>query len=98
MNAKGSVVNYCKFKNVQIRGFLKYGYYKRIIGYILDYHNDYFIRKIFMQLVEENYFLKVKNAKQSYLYKFNPYPIKKWPDNVIKIKELDPEQFIIRWD
>ena len=58
MNAKNSVINYCKFKNVQTRGFLKYGYFKRIIGYILDYYNDYFIRKIFLQLVEEKYFIK----------------------------------------
>ena len=91
MNAKNSVINYCKFKNVQTRGFLKYGYFKRIIGYKLDYYNDYFIRKIFLQLVEEKYFIKKKNAKQSYLYQFNPTP-------KIPIIYHDPNRFIITWD
>tara|TARA_R110001592_G_scaffold87672_1_gene258872 strand:+ start:2383 stop:2658 length:276 start_codon:yes stop_codon:yes gene_type:complete len=91
MNAKNSVINYCKFKNIQRRGFLKYGYFKRIIGYILDYYNDYYIRKIFLQLVEENFFIKKKNEKQSYLYQFNPTP--KEPKIYI-----DPKKFIISWD
>ena len=93
MNAKNSVINYCKFKNVQSRGFLKYGYFKRIIGYILDYHNDYFIRKIFLQLVEDKYFIKQKNLKQSYLYKFNAIPEPK-----LKKTDFDPSRFIISFD
>jgi len=91
MNAKNSVINYCKFRNIHTRGFLKYGYFKRIIGYILDYYNDYFIRKIFLQLVEEEYFIKKKNAKKSYLYQFNSNP--KSP----KIYH-DPNRFIITWE
>jgi len=91
MNAKNSVINYCKFRNIQTRGFLKYGYFKRIIGYILDYYNDYFIRKIFLQLVEEDYFIKKKNIKKSYLYQFNPNP------ESPKIYH-DPKRFVITWD
>ena len=93
MNAKSSVINYCKFKNVQSRGFLKYGYFKRIIGYILDYHNDYFIRKIFLQLVDDNHFIKEKNQKQSYLYKFNNLPEPK-----LKKQPYSASRFIINFD
>ena len=92
MNAEQSVIAYCKYKNIQTRGFLKYGFYKRIIGYILDYYNDYFIRKTFLSLVEKGHFIKKKNIKKSYVYEFNPNP-----EEPIKT-EIDPSRFIITWD
>ena len=92
MNVKQSIIAYCNFKNIQNRGFLKYGYYKRIIAYILDYYNDYFIRKTFLSLIEDGYFIKKKNIKKSYIYMFNPTPSKEKP--VI----IDPSRFIITWD
>jgi|TARA_R110002096_G_scaffold402913_1_gene600311 hypothetical protein len=93
MNAKQSIISYCKFKNIQNRGFLKYGYYKRIIGYILDYYNDYFIRKTFLALVNEGYFIKKKNIKKSYIYQFNPEP------KILNLKkEIDPTIFVVSWD
>jgi len=93
MNAKQAVIAYCKFKNIQNRGFLKYGYFKRIIGYILDYYNDYFIRKTFLALVEEGHFIKKKNIKKSYIYQFNPNPIDSSPNKVI-----DPSRFTVTWN
>ena len=72
MNAENSVLEYFKYKNIQTLDYLKFGYFKRIIGYILNCESEYYIRKLFLTLVEKNYFLKKKNLKQSYLYKFNP--------------------------
>ena len=92
MNASQAVISYCKFKNIQNRGYLKYGYYKRIIGYILDYYNDYFIRKTFLSLVEKGYFIKKKNHKKSYMYQFNPMPEEP------KKEIIDPNRFIITWN
>lgn len=92
MNAKQSIIAYCNFKNIENRGFLKYGYYKRIIGYILDYYNDYYIRKTFLSLVHDGYFIKKKNIKKSYIYKFNPQP------NKPVEKVIDPNRFIVKWN
>ena len=78
MNAPNSVIGYCKFKKLEKRGFLKYGAFKRIIAYILDYYNDYFVRK--------------KNIKQSYLYKFNPNP------SITPKETVDESYFTVSWD
>ena len=87
------VVNYMKYRNSHQFGYVKYYYFKRIIGYILDYHNDYFIRKIFLQLVDDNHFIKEKNQKQSYLYKFNNLPEPK-----LKKQPYSASRFIINFD
>lgn len=92
MNAPNSVIGYCKFKKLEKRGFLKYGAFKRIIAYILDYYNDYFVRKIFLELVEMNYFVRKKNIKQSYLYKFNPNP------SITPKETVDESYFTVSWD
>ncbi len=92
MNAEKSVIGYFKFKNIQNRGYLKYGFFKRIIAYILDCYHEYFIRKIFLSLVNKGYFIKVKNYKKSYKYKFNPNP------KVKKKEPVDPSRFIVSWD
>ena len=92
MNAEKSVIGYFHYKHVENLGYLKYGYFKRIIGYVLDYHHDYFIRKIFLSLVDKGFFIKLKNIKKSYKYKFNPNGKKE-----IK-KEIPPEYFIVTWD
>lgn len=94
MNSKQAVIGYFKFKKIENMGYLKYGYFKRIIQYVIDYYNDYYVRKIFLELLEENYFIRVKNFKTSYKYKFNPKPK--------KIKRIDDDKpnlpIIIRWD
>lgn len=94
MNCENSIVNYFNFKNIDNLGFLKYGYFKRIIAYIIDCYNEYTLRKIFLALIHKGYFVKQKKIKTSYLYKFNPNPdIKEEP----KIKKIDPNRFIIDW-
>ena len=92
MNAENAVIGYFHHKHVENLGYLKYGYFRRIIGYVLDYYHEYFIRKIFLSLVEKGFFIKVKNKKKSYKYKFNPNAEKE-----IK-KVIPPERFIITWD
>lgn len=75
MNAEESVLGYLKFKNVENRGFLKYGYFKRLIIYILDLHGkEYYIRKIFLKLNRKGYFIKKETERKSFKYKFNPFP------------------------
>ena len=75
MNSEQIIVQYFHYKQIQKRGFCKYGVFRRIIEYLLDVHNNpYFIRKTFLKLVEKNYFYKIvnKDGKCSYRYKFNP--------------------------
>ena len=94
MNSKQAVIGYFKYKNIDNMGFLKYGYFKRIIKYVIDYYNDYYVRKIFLQLVNENYFLRIKNEKNSYRYKFNPKPKKK----IIAQDDKPKLPILITWD
>tara|TARA_R110000764_G_scaffold39419_8_gene88034 strand:- start:143 stop:427 length:285 start_codon:yes stop_codon:yes gene_type:complete len=74
MDAMNSVIGYMKHKNANNRGFLKYGYFKRLICYILDFHKDYYIRKIFLKMVKKGYFIKAEVDKKTFRYKFNPTP------------------------
>tara|TARA_R110002074_G_scaffold100238_5_gene216529 strand:- start:2219 stop:2497 length:279 start_codon:yes stop_codon:yes gene_type:complete len=92
MNAEQSVIEYFKYKNAQNLNFLKFGYFKRIISYVLNCNSDYYIRKLFLTLVEKNYFIKHKNKKQSYLYKFNPV------GRIVMKKPLPLDYFIVSWD
>lgn len=91
MNAEQSVIEYFKFKKVEKLDFLKFGYFKRIIGYVLNCSSEYYIRKLFLILVEKKYFDKKKNKKQSYLYKFNPNGY------IIEKKEYPKDYFIVDW-
>ena len=93
MNAEKAVIGYFEYKNIDNRGFLRYGFFKRIIGYVLDYYHDYFIRKTFLALVNKGYFIRYKTTKQSYRYKFNPTP--KIPP---KQNNIDPSIFVVSWD
>ena len=92
MNAEQSVIEYFKYKNAQNLNFLKFGYFKRIIAYVLNCKSEYYIRKLFLTLVEKNYFIKKKNLKQSYLYQFNPEGRK------VEKKELPLDFFIVSWE
>tara|TARA_R110000822_G_scaffold39409_5_gene108323 strand:- start:7769 stop:8053 length:285 start_codon:yes stop_codon:yes gene_type:complete len=94
MNKYDAVLKYFIFKNIQDLGYLKYGYFKKIIGYVLDNYNEYFIRKLFLKLVTENNFYRKQNIKKSYLYKFNPNPKIKIPPK----KVYNESYFIISWD
>ncbi len=70
-----SVIGYLKHKQAENRGFLKYGYYKRLISYILDLHLDYYTRKIFLKMVKKGYFIKSDSDKKVFKYRFNPNPL-----------------------
>ncbi len=98
MNSNQAVIGYFKFKNIENMGYLKYGYYKRIIQYVIDFYNEYYVRKIFLSLLDKGYFIKVKNHTNSYKYKFNPNPNPKI--NVAGTKKQDKPSlpYIIRWD
>tara|TARA_R110000803_G_scaffold84045_4_gene150193 strand:- start:5307 stop:5591 length:285 start_codon:yes stop_codon:yes gene_type:complete len=74
MDAIDSVIGYLKHKNAEERGYLKYGYYKKLICYILDLHLDYYTRKIFLKMFKKGYFIKSKNDKKVFKYRFNPNP------------------------
>ena len=74
MNAENSVVGYLTYKETDKNGFCKYGYFKRIISYILDFHNDYYIRKLFLKMYDKGFFIKEENIKKSFKYQFNPNP------------------------
>jgi len=74
MDAMNSVIGYMKHKQAENRGFLKYGYYKRLISYILDLHLDYYTRKIFLKMVKKGYFIKHETEQKTFRYRFNPNP------------------------
>jgi len=93
MNSKQAVIGYFKFKKIENMGYLKYGYFKRIIQYVIDYYHDYYVRKIFLQLVDENYFIKKKSEKNSYKYQFNPNP-----EKVAEEEIIDDSPITIYWD
>jgi hypothetical protein len=93
MNAEEAVLSYFRYRKIENIGYLKYGNYKKIISFVLDCHNDYYIRKLFLSLVDKNYLIKKKNIKKSYAYIFNPNP------EVIKFeKPLDINYFTVTWD
>ena len=96
MNATDSIVGYMKHKKIDELGFMKYCYFKKIISYILDYHHEYRIRKLFMKLFEMGYFTRRKMLKKSsYKYKFNPNPKKVDKSNITDNPDID---FVVSWD
>tara|TARA_R110000803_G_scaffold166413_2_gene229755 strand:+ start:721 stop:1005 length:285 start_codon:yes stop_codon:yes gene_type:complete len=87
MDAMSSVIGYMKHKNATNRGFLKYGYFKRLICYILDFHKDYYIRKIFLKMCKKGYFIKSEGDKKTFKYKFNPNPEIQYKKEIINKRE-----------
>lgn len=85
MNAEDCIISYFKFKNMENRNFVKYGYFKRLITYILDlHHKEYYVRKIFLKLTKKGYFIKQMTEKKSFLYKFNPNPYIECKEEIYK--------------
>ena len=93
MNATECVINYCIYKNINKRGQLKYGFFKRLISFILNTENDNQIRKVFLDLVESKHFIKIKNLKTSYRYQFNNTPDVEYVE-----PPVDPSYFTVSWD
>tara|TARA_R110000796_G_scaffold120446_1_gene234571 strand:- start:2433 stop:2708 length:276 start_codon:yes stop_codon:yes gene_type:complete len=71
------VINYMKYRNSHKFGYLKYYYFKRIIGFITGEKEGLKIRAIFQRLLD----LEVVNKKRiivskgntTLAYMFNPY-------------------------
>lgn len=58
-------------------GFIRYSIYRKMIVHITGYTKLYFIRKIFLKMIELNLFIKQKTNKRSYMYKYrNPNEVK----------------------
>jgi len=64
------VVKYLKRKQANKWGFIRYSIFRKLITFVTGYSRLYYIRKIFLYLVENEYFIKKKTDKRSYLYKF----------------------------
>ena len=93
MNAEQAILSYLEYRNYETIGFIKYGNFKKIISFVLDSHNDYYNRKLFLSLVSKGYLIKQRNIKKSYVYKFNRNPKFKLIEETI-----DPKRFTITWD
>ena len=93
MNSEEAIISYLKYRNYENTGFIKYGNFKKIISFVLDSHNDYYNRKLFLSLVSKGYLIKKRNIKKSYIYKFNRNPKFK-----ILEETIDPSRFIVTWD
>jgi len=64
------VVKYLKRKQAWKWQFIRYSIFRKLITHVTGYSRLYYIRKIFLYLVENEYFIKKKTDKRSYLYKF----------------------------
>ena len=64
------VIKYLKRKQAHKWGFIRYSIFRKLITHVTGYNRLYYIRKIFLYLVENEYFIKQKTDKRSYLYKF----------------------------
>jgi len=64
------VIKYLKRKEAHKWQYIRYSIFRKLISHITKYTKLYFIRKIFLYLVETEVFIKKKTDKRSYLYKF----------------------------
>lgn len=63
-------VRYLVYRRLGQYGFIKFAVFKKIISYITGINDFYVIRKIFIKLMEEGFFLRTQNVKKSYRYRF----------------------------
>ncbi len=71
------VRDYLNKKNAWDYGFIRYSVFRKMIVHITKHNKLYFIRKIFLRMLELKLFIKQKTNKRSYMYKFkNPNEIK----------------------
>ena len=64
------VLEYFILRQLWDLGYLPFSNYKKIISYATGIHNIYYLRKIFLALCRKGFFIKKKNIKRSYTYKF----------------------------
>tara|TARA_R110000803_G_scaffold171697_1_gene234599 strand:- start:20 stop:313 length:294 start_codon:yes stop_codon:yes gene_type:complete len=69
------IVNYLIKKKSWDYGYIKYSAIRKTLGHITKIKKIYFIRKIFLLMVDRQIFIKKQNkGVRSYMYKFkNPY-------------------------
>ena len=94
MNSEEAIISYLNYRKYNMVGYIKYGNFKKIISFVLDSHNDYYNRKLFLSLVSKGYLIKKKNFKKSYIYKYNP----NHKTEIVEPTIVDPSRFIISWD
>ena len=71
------VKNYLDKKGAWDYGFIRYSVFRKMIVHITKHNKLYFIRKIFLKMLELKLFIKQKTNKRSYMYKYrNPNEIK----------------------
>jgi len=71
------VKNYLDKKTAWNYGYIRYSIFRKMIVHITGHNKLYFIRKIFLKMIELNLFIKKKTNKRSYMYKYkNPNEMK----------------------
>lgn len=63
---------YFRFRNLFDYGFMKYLFFKNLIGYVCDISDYALIRRVFEELIRRNVFT-IKKTQQHIYYCFNPY-------------------------
>ena len=77
------VTHYLNKKEAWQYGFIRYSIFRKMIVHITKHKKLYFIRKIFLKMIELNLFIKEKTDKKSYLYKYrNPNQTKIEPRTI----------------
>tara|TARA_R110000744_G_scaffold174407_2_gene293230 strand:- start:572 stop:853 length:282 start_codon:yes stop_codon:yes gene_type:complete len=67
------VTNYLDKKRAWDYGYIRYSVFRKMIVNITKHSKLYFIRKIFLKMIELNLFIKQKTNKRSYMYRYrNP--------------------------
>lgn len=64
------VLEYLILRQAWNMDFIPFNCFKQIISYATGIHNIYYLRKIFVHLVDKGFFIKRRNEKRSYSYRF----------------------------
>lgn len=64
------VVKYLNRKEAWKWQFIRYSIFRKLITHVTGFTRLYYIRKIFLYMVDHEYFIKKKTEKKSYNYKF----------------------------
>ena len=64
------VVKYLNRKEAWKWQFIRYSIFRKLITFVTGFTRLYYIRKIFLYMVDHEYFIKKKTEKKSYNYKF----------------------------
>jgi hypothetical protein len=73
------ILEYLILRRAWCLGYMPFSNFKRIIEYALGIRDIYYIRKVFLHLRNKGFFIRRKNMRRSYLYKFLGPKEDKWP-------------------